>query len=81
MPAGKTKNSNLLDRIRKVFSRRARPPTVRKTNRTTSVDVDRSGETSGIGQDWAKRAYGEYYATSVPIYSAIKVRSEALAQG
>ena len=80
MAAGKSKNSNLLDRIWKAFSWRAKPPAVRKANRATSVDVDRSGETSGVGQDWAKRVYGEYYATSVPIYSAIRVRSEALAR-
>ena len=33
-----------------------------------------------MGQDWARTVYGEYYATSVPIYSAIKIRSDALAR-
>lgn len=51
---------------------------VRKSNRAAASELDRSKEVWGVGQDWAKPAYGEYYATSVPIYAAIKVRSEAL---
>ena len=53
---------------------------VGKSNRASTVDVDRYKEVAGTGQDWARSAYGEYYATSVPIYSAIKVRSDALAR-
>ena len=53
---------------------------VGKSNRASARDVDRYKETAGTGQDWARSAYGEYYATSVPIYSAIKVRSDALAR-
>ena len=53
---------------------------VEKSNRATAVDVDRFKETSGVGQDWAKTVYGDYYATSVPIYAAIKIRSDALAR-
>ena len=51
-----------------------------KSNRATSVDVDRLKETTGVGQDWARTVYGDYYATSVPIYAAIKIRSDALAR-
>ena len=51
-----------------------------KSNRAASVDVDRFKETSGIGQDWAKTVYGSYYASSVPVYSAIRTRCEALAR-
>ena len=79
MAPSRATNSNLLDRILSLFGRKAGSPApVRKSNRASSVDVDRLRETSGVGQDWAKRVYGEYYATSVPIYSAIRVRSEAL---
>ena len=53
---------------------------VGKSNRASSKDVDRYKETMGTGQDWARSVYGEYYATSVSIYSAIKVRSDALAR-
>ena len=42
--------------------------------------MDRLKETTGVGQDWARTVYGDYYATSVPIYAAIKVRSDALAR-
>ena len=52
----------------------------RNRNRATAVDVDRYKETSGIGQDWAKKAYGDYYAISVPVHAAIKIRSEAISR-
>ena len=51
-----------------------------KSNRASTVDVDRFKETSGLGQDWARTVYGDYFATSVPIHAAIKIRSEALAR-
>ena len=51
-----------------------------KGNRAASVDVDRFMEVEGTAQNWANRAYGSYYASSVPVYSAIRVRSEALAR-
>ena len=52
----------------------------RKGSRAASVDVDRFAEVDGAGQRWARPEYGRYYATSVSVYSAIKVRSEALAR-
>lgn len=51
-----------------------------KSNRAAAVDVDRFKETSGVGQDWARTVYGGYYATCVPVYAAIKIRSDALAR-
>ena len=51
-----------------------------KGSRAASVDVDRFMELEGAGQGWTRHEYGRYYATSVPVYSAIKVRSEALAR-
>jgi len=53
---------------------------IKKSSRAASVDIDRFKETAGVGQDWAKTAYGDYYATSVAVYAAIKIRSEALAR-
>ena len=35
---------------------------------------------SGSSGGWAQTEYGEYYATSVPVYAAIKVRSDALSR-
>ena len=66
----------LLARLR---GKSGRPP-VKKSNRATAVDVDRYQETSGVGQEWARTVYGDYYASSVPVYSAIKIRSDALAR-
>jgi len=60
------------------LSRRKPPDPVHKSNRAAASELDRSKEVWGVGQDWARPAYGEYYATSVPIYAAIRVRSEAL---
>ena len=54
--------------------------TVRKANRASAVDVNLYQETAGVGQEWARTSYGGYYATSVPVYAAIKMRSEALAR-
>ena len=51
-----------------------------KSNRAAASDLDLFKETSGIGQDWARTVYGGYYASSVSIHSAIKIRSEALAR-
>ena len=56
------------------------PRLVKKSNRAASVDVDRYRALTGVGQDWARTVYGDYYATSVPVYSAIKTRSEALSR-
>ena len=64
----------------RVLARKVPPLLVTKRNRATAVAVDRLKETAGLGQDWAKTSYGDYYATSVSIYSAIKIRSEALAR-
>ena len=35
---------------------------------------------SGVGDDWARPIYGDYYAQSVPAYRAIKLRADAVAQ-
>ena len=51
-----------------------------RANRTSAVDVDWLQETSGPGAGWARTEYGEYYATSVSVYSAIKLRAEALSR-
>jgi HK97 family phage portal protein len=67
-----------LGKVRRPLARQE--PQARKSNRATSVDVDRFKEAEGTGQDWARTAYGNYYATSVPVYAAVRVRSEALAR-
>ena len=56
------------------------PPTIQRTNRATASDYDRLHQTAGVGGDWAKSVYGDYYATSVSVYSAIKLRADAMAR-
>ena len=56
------------------------PPTIQRANRAAASDYDRLHKTAGIGGDWAKSVYGEYYATSVSVYSAIKLRADAMAR-
>ena len=41
---------------------------------------DKMAKSWGTGDAWAKSTYGEYYATSVSVYSAIKLRQEAIAR-
>ena len=58
----------------------AQPPVIQRANRATASDYDRLHQTAGIGGDWAKSVYGDYYATSVSVYSAIKLRADAMAR-
>ena len=51
-----------------------------RANRASRVDVDRLQEIAGPGAGWARTEYGEYYATSVSVYSAIKLRADALSR-
>ena len=51
-----------------------------RANRASAVDVDWLQETSGPGAGWARTEYGEYYASSVSVYSAIKLRADALSR-
>ena len=53
---------------------------IQRANRATASDYDRLHQTAGVGGDWAKSVYGEYYATSVSVYSAIKLRADAMAR-
>ena len=70
----------LLGTLLAALRRKRGPSVVSRASRASSVEVDRFAEVMGVGQDWAKSAYGEYYATSVPIYAAVRIRSEALAR-
>ena len=51
---------------------------VQRSSRAVATDFDRFHEVAGKGGDWAKTVYGDYYAVSVPVYSAIKMRADAL---
>ena len=62
------------------FARTEPTAVQQRANRASSVDVDRLQEIAGPGAAWARTEYGEYYATSVSVYSAIKLRADALSR-
>ena len=71
-------------RARRLFSRIwARPSKLDRVERANRADyADHEGPfpfTSSAG-GWSRTEYGEYYATSVPVYAAIKMRADALAR-
>ena len=49
-----------------------------KASGVAPADVDSLSLLAGAGGGWNRAEYGEYYATSTPVYAAIKVRSDAL---
>ena len=53
---------------------------VERSNRAAASDLDGSSTLSGTSRGWAATEYGQYYATSVPVYAAIKMRADALAR-
>ncbi len=59
--------------------RRALPGRV-KGGGPAVADVDGFSVLSGADGGWNRTEYGEYYATSTPVYSAIKVRADALSR-
>lgn len=46
--------------------------------RAAQADVLPHQVSQGVGVDWSLASYGDYYARSVPVYAAIRVRAEAL---
>ena len=51
-----------------------------RANRAAAADLDWFQGLYPSGGYWARTEYGEYYATSVSVYSAIKLRAEALSR-
>ena len=51
-----------------------------RANRAAAADVDWIQGIAGTGLGWAKTEYGDYYATSVSVYSAVKLRADALSR-
>ena len=55
-------------------------PVQQRANRASAADVDWFQGIASPGAGWARTEYGEYYATSVSVYAAIKLRAEALSR-
>ena len=51
-----------------------------RANRAVAADLDRFHGGSGLWPEWARTEYGDYYATSVSVYAAIKLRADALSR-
>ena len=49
-----------------------------KAGGVSAADVDGFPMLTGVGGGWNRSEYGDYYATSTPVYSAIRVRADAL---
>jgi len=77
----KETSSKIRDRALRLlpgFPRRL--PVVQRANRAAAADIDGFSALAGGHSGWARTEYGEYYATSVPVYSAIRLRSDALSR-
>lgn len=53
-------------------------PAMERANRVAPALSDSWKERLGMGQSWAPLSYGEYYPRSALVYSAIKVRQDAV---
>lgn len=56
----------------------ALPPARTKAGGASAADADGFSVLAGLGGGWNRTEYGEYYATSTPVYAAIRVRADAL---
>ena len=52
----------------------------RRDNRVAPALSNRWDQTLGVGASWMPLTYGEYYPRSASVYSAIKVRQDAIAR-
>ena len=64
--------------IRSIFRSASLPAARRKANRAAARDVDWTDGYPGVAPGWAPTEYGQYYAGSAPVYSAIRLRADAL---
>ena len=53
---------------------------VQRQNRAAGASLDPTGEIFGAGGGWANPEYGAYYATSVSVYAAVKLRADAISR-
>ncbi len=82
LPSVALASSQLLGRLRgRLRHAQTAPAEIRqRANRAASADVDWFQETAAPGASWANSAYGEYYASAVSVYAAIKLRTDALSR-
>ena len=66
-------------RLPRLEHRPAQAPQQR-SNCAAAADMDWLNGLSGTGAGWARTEYAEYYATSVSVYAAVRLRAEALSR-
>ena len=49
-----------------------------KAGGVAAAEIDGFSALTGAGSGWNPAEYGEYYATSTPVYAAIRIRADAL---
>ena len=54
--------------------------TQQRSNRAAASDIHPFQEFMGSGTGWARPEYGSYYASSVSVYSVIKLRADAISR-
>lgn len=69
--------SSIVSAVNVALRRRQDTP-VQRSNRAARVMVDRLDAEMGVGPEWARRRYGDYYASSAAVHAAVKVRAEAV---
>ncbi len=68
----------MLGALRELLGGSARAQT--RAGRTAPPALRRMTADSGVGPEWQSAAYGEYYARSVDVYAAVKLRAEAVSR-
>ena len=62
------------------WEKRPAQATQQRANRAAAADMNWFQGLSSPGAGWARTEYGEYYATSVSVYAAVRLRAEALSR-
>ena len=53
---------------------------IQRSSRAAAADFTPAAEPFGPGGGWARPEYGSYYASSVSVYAAVKVRADAVSR-
>lgn len=53
---------------------------IQRRSRAAAADFTPAAEPFGAGSGWARPEYGSYYASSVSVYAAVKVRADAVSR-
>ena len=63
-----------------LFEKRPATATQQRANRAAAADMDWFQGFTGTAAGWSRTEYAEYYASSVSVYAAVRLRAEALSR-